>query len=151
MQFSHPKKIVTKQLILFPWKQNTYVNNHFSSIFSAVKDAGFNPVLEYAGDDATYQSDPGKPVTSNLTSASESEIQPLWTAQVRASLTQVYEKCSVTIPSLLHRPAHLRPLLPDISVAATAAAAATSSETKNSADSVTTQNSNITAASDSQS
>ena len=89
-------------------------------------------------------------MTSNLTSASESEIQPLWTAQVRASLTQVYEKCSVTIPSLLHRPAHLRPLLPDISVAATAAAA-TSSETKNSADSVTTQNSNITAASDSQS
>ena len=126
-------------------------------IFSAVKDAGFNPVLEYAGDDATYQSDPGKPVTSNLTSASESEIQPLWTAQVRASLTQVYEKCSVTIPSLLHRPAHLRPLLTDISVAATAGVGiaapiiSLSTETKNSADSVTTQNSNITAASDSQS
>ena len=93
-------------------------------------------------------------MTSNLTSASESEIQPLWTAQVRASLTQVYEKCSVTIPSLLHRPAHLRPLLTDISVAATAggvAAPIISTETKNSADSVTTQNSNITAASDSQS
>ena len=95
-------------------------------------------------------------MTSNLTSASESEIQPLWTAQVRASLTQVYEKCSVTIPSLLHRPAHLRPLLTDISVAATAGGVAapiisSSTETKNSADSVTTQNSNITAASDSQS
>jgi len=96
-------------------------------------------------------------VTSNLTSASESEIQPLWTAQVRASLTQVYEKCSVTIPSLLHRPAHLRPLLTDISVAATAGGGvaapiiSSSTETKNSADSVTTQNSNITAASDSQS
>lgn len=125
-------------------------------VYNSVKDAGFNPVLEYAGDDATYQSDPGKPVTSNLTSASESEIQPLWTAQVRASLTQVYEKCSVTIPSLLHRPAHLRPLLTDISVAATAGGVAapiisSSTETKNSADSVTTQNSNITAASDSQS
>merc|ERR1719433_1022374 len=126
-------------------------------VYNSVKDAGFNPVLEYAGDDATYQSDPGKPVTSNLTSASESEIQPLWTAQVRASLTQVYEKCSVTIPSLLHRPAHLRPLLTDISVAATAGVGiaapiiSLSTETKNSADSVTTQNSNITAASDSQS
>ena len=96
-------------------------------------------------------------MTSNnlTTSASESsEIQPLWTAQVRASLTQVYEKCSVTIPSLLHRPAHLRPLLPDIisvQAAPCGAAGPTSTETKNSADSVTTQNSNITAASDSQS
>lgn len=84
-------------------------------VCKSVKDGGFNPVLEYAGDDATYQSDPGgKPVT-NPSSASD-EVQPLWTAQVRASLTQIYEKCSVPIPSLLQRPPHLRPLLTDITV-----------------------------------
>jgi hypothetical protein len=91
-----------------------------------VKDAGFNPVLEYAGDDATYQSDPGAasnpggglakpqqaPAGSN--SATEEQIQPLWTAQLRASLTQVYEQCSVPVPSLLQRPPLVqRSLLPE--------------------------------------
>ena len=86
---------------------------HFLNLFPAVKDAGFNPVLEYAGDDASYHSDPGKSSTSGSgqqTLASE-DIQPLWTAQLRASLTQIYEKCSVQVPTPLQRSSHLRPLL----------------------------------------
>lgn len=43
--------------------------------------------------------------------ASENEVQPLWTAQLRASLTQIYEKCSIAVPAPLQRPSHLRPLL----------------------------------------
>ena len=39
------------------------------------------------------------------------DIQPLWTAQLRASLTQIYEKCSVQVPTPLQRSSHLRPLL----------------------------------------
>ena len=83
------------------------------NLFPAVKDTGFNPVLEYAGDDASYHSDPGKSSTSGSgqqTLASE-DIQPLWTAQLRASLTQIYEKCSVQVPTPLQRSSHLRPLL----------------------------------------
>merc|ERR1719225_1738154 len=82
-------------------------------VCKSVKDAGFNPVLEYAGDDASYHSDPGKSSTSGSgqqTLASE-DIQPLWTAQLRASLTQIYEKCSVQVPTPLQRSSHLRPLL----------------------------------------
>jgi len=79
-------------------------------VCKSVKDAGFNPVLEYAGDDASYHSDPGKSASSSQTSASD-EVQPLWTAQLRASLTQIYEKCSVIVPAPLQRPSHLRPLL----------------------------------------
>lgn len=79
-------------------------------VCKSVKDAGFNPVLEYAGDDASYHSDPGKSASSSQTSASD-EVQPLWTAQLRASLTQIYEKCSVSVPAPLQRPSHLRPLL----------------------------------------
>ena len=88
------------------------IDEHFT-LFPAVKDAGFNPVLEYAGDDASYHSDPGKSSTSGSgqqTMASE-DIQPLWTAQLRASLTQIYEKCSVQVPTPLQRSSHLRPLL----------------------------------------
>ena len=39
------------------------------------------------------------------------EIQPLWTAQLRASLTQIYEKCSVQVPTPLQRSSLVRPLL----------------------------------------
>ena len=39
------------------------------------------------------------------------EIQPLWTAQLRASLTQIYEKCAVGVPTPLQRSSALRPLL----------------------------------------
>ena len=108
-------KIVSYQIRQETFNFNSTLILNLFSKFTAVKDGGFNPVLEYAGDDATYQSDPGgKPVT-NPSSASD-EVQPLWTAQVRASLTQIYEKCSVPIPSLLQRPPHLRPLLTDITV-----------------------------------
>ena len=86
-------------------------------------------MLEYAGDDASYHSDPGKGVCSAAAGAAtvgggvavaatvtqqsmaSDEVQPLWTAQLRASLTQIYEKCSVQVPTPLQRPAHLRPLL----------------------------------------
>merc|ERR1719219_3251397 len=80
-------------------------------VCKSVKDAGFNPVLEYAGDDASYHSDPGKSSSGQQTMASDSDIQPLWTAQLRASLTQIYEKCSVQVPTPLQRSSHLRPLL----------------------------------------
>jgi len=80
-------------------------------VCKSVKDAGFNPVLEYAGDDASYHSDPGKSSSGQQSMASDSEIQPLWTAQLRASLTQIYEKCSVQVPTPLQRSSHLRPLL----------------------------------------
>merc|ERR1739845_169169 len=66
---------------------------------------------EYAGDDASYHSDPGKSSSGQQSMASDSEIQPLWTAQLRASLTQIYEKCSVQVPTPLQRSSHLRPLL----------------------------------------
>merc|ERR1719219_2733924 len=81
-------------------------------VCKSVKDAGFNPVLEYAGDDASYHSDPGKGVSGGTQqSMASDEVQPLWTAQLRASLTQIYEKCSVQVPTPLQRPPHLRPLL----------------------------------------
>jgi len=105
-------------------------------VCKSVKDAGFNPVLEYAGDDASYHSDPGKSSTGQQTMASDSDIQPLWTAQLRASLTQIYEKCSVQVPTPLQRSSHLRPLLaastseletPAATAAATAAPAAATS------------------------
>ena len=81
-------------------------------MFAAVKDGGFNSLLEYAGDDASYPSDVGKMAASGQSMASESfgEAQPLWTAQLRASLTQIYEKCSMGVPGPLQRPSHLRPL-----------------------------------------
>ena len=102
-------------------------NKQTCNFFSAVKDAGFNPVLEYAGDDASYHSDPGKSASSSQTSASD-EIQPLWTAQLRASLTQIYEKCSVTVPAPLQRPSHLRPLLSQAELEAKVEAAAASTQ-----------------------
>ena len=101
--------------------------------FSAVKEAGFNPVLEYAGDDASLHSDPGKtgstgtaPGVQVPSSMASDEVQPLWTAQLRASLTQIYEKCSVQIPTPLQRPSHIRPLL-DLEAATAAATSATAS------------------------
>ena len=87
-----------------------YFISYSDFFFLAVKDAGFNPVLEYAGDDASYHSDPGKSSSGQQSMASD-EIQPLWTAQLRASLTQIYEKCSVQVPTPLQRSSHLRPLL----------------------------------------
>ena len=45
------------------------------------------------------------------------EIQPLWTAQLRASLTQIYEKCSVQVPTPLQRSSLVRPLLAAASAA----------------------------------
>merc|ERR1739844_29368 len=83
-------------------------------VCKSVKDGGFNPVLEYAGDDASYHSDPGKSTSSvsgQQSAMASEEIQPLWTAQLRASLTQIYEKCSVQVPTPLQRSSHLRPLL----------------------------------------
>ena len=83
-------------------------------IFSAVKEAGFNPALEYAGDEASLHSDFGKDKGQKEASESSSEalqVQPVWTAQLRASLTQIYEKCSINIPAPLQRSSHLRPLL----------------------------------------
>ena len=88
-------------------------------------------MLEYAGDDASYHSDPGKSASSSQTSASD-EVQPLWTAQLRASLTQIYEKCSVIVPAPLQRPSHLRPLLSQAELEAkveSAAAAAAANAT----------------------
>ena len=101
---------------------------------SAVKDAGFNPLLEYQGDDASYHSDPGK--SSSQTSASD-EVQPLWTAQLRASLTQIYEKCSVTVPLPLQRPSHLRPLLSQTELEAASSGAKSGSEPPSAASAAT--------------
>merc|ERR1712029_174429 len=109
-------------------------------VCKSVKDAGFNPILEYAGDDATYQSDPGKSVTNPNSSASEEVPQPLWTAQVRASLTQIYEKCSVPIPSLLQRPPHLRPLLSAADITASTAINTSGEVSQNSSTTTTTNN-----------
>ena len=70
--------------------------------------------MEYAGDDASYHSDPGKATTSvsgQQSAMASEEIQPLWTAQLRASLTQIYEKCSVQVPTPLQRSSLVRPLL----------------------------------------
>jgi len=83
-------------------------------VCKSVKDGGFNPVLEYAGDDASYHSDPGKSTSSvsgQQSAMASEEIQPLWTAQLRASLTQIYEKCSVQVPTPLQRSSLVRPLL----------------------------------------
>ena len=71
--------------------------------------------MEYAGDDASYHSDPGKSSSSvsggQQSALASEEIQPLWTAQLRASLTQIYEKCSVQVPTPLQRSSLVRPLL----------------------------------------
>ena len=90
--------------------------DHF---FVAVKDGSGVPsvITEYSGDDTTSSIPEAITASDN---GSDQVQQPLWTAQLRASLTQIYEKCSVQVPAPLQRPSHLRPLLAAATSALTA-------------------------------
>lgn len=59
---------------------------------------GFDPALEYAGDDATNHSEP---TIGGEKGSSKSDDPPSWTPQLRTCLVQLYEQCCVPVPGQL--------------------------------------------------
>ncbi len=90
-----PLLVVCKCKFLF----DIFLQSSYSIVFSLFLAArlktepGFNPSVEYAGEDATLEQPKNK--------ACDLEQQPLWTPSLKASLTLLYDHCCLPVPGVL--------------------------------------------------